>query len=223
MGYTTDFLLLMTKDDGHLIADGTRVDLGLAGATLCDLVDSGHLDVDKDGKVVALSSTETGSVVLDEAHRRFADRAGKKAGSTLSKVAKDLRDGVYDELQTQGAVRREDHKMLGIFPQHCWPVQDTARAQELRRVVFDALQQPDRVTAGVAGLVSLVSATDTVKEVTSGFESELSTTDLKKRAKAITDGDLEGAAVGMAIQDVQAAVNTAVLAAVPTTVITSGS
>lgn len=223
MGYTTDFLLLMTKDNGHLIADGTRIDLGLAGATLCDLVGSGHLDLDKDGKVIVLNTAETGSVVLDEACRRFADRSGKKAGSTLSKVAKDLRDGVYGELQTQGAVIREDHKMLGIFPQHCWPVQDPARVQELRQVVFGTLEQPDGANARTAGLVSLVSATDTVKEVTDGFESALSVKDLKKRAKKIAEGDLEGAAVSKAIQDVQAAVNAAVMAAVTTTVITSGS
>lgn len=221
MGYTTDFLLLMTKDDGHLIADATRIDLGLAGATLCDLVGSGHLDLDKDGRVLVRSTAETGSQVLGEAYRRFAKRQGKKAGSTLPKVAKDLRDGVYTELQTQGAVIREDHKMLGIFPQHRWPVQDPARVEELRRMVFSALQQPDGVTAQVGGLVSLISATDTVKEVTRDFESSFSTKDLKKRAKSIAEGDLEGAAVRKAIQDVQVAVNAAVTAAVTTTVITS--
>lgn len=223
MGYTTDFLLLMTKDDGHLVADGTRIDLGLAGATLCDLVEMRHLDLDKDGKVVILSTAETGSLVLDEACRRFADRGGKKAGSTLSKVAKDLRDGVYGELQAQGAVIREDHKMLGIFPQHSWPVQDPARVRELRQVVFGALGQPDGVNARTAGLVSLISATDTVKEVTEGFASALSVKDLKQRAKTIADGDLEGAAVSKAMQDVQVAINAAVMAAVTTTVITSGS
>lgn len=213
----------MTSDDGDLIADGTRIDLGLAGATLCDLVESGHLELDKDGKVAVLSNAEAGSPVLDEACRRFAARSGKEAGSTLSKVAKGLRDSVYGELQAQGAVIREDHKTLGIFSQHRWPVQDSVRLQELRQHVLGALQEPDRVTSAVAGLVPLVSATGTVKEVTAGSQSALSTRELKKRAGAISEGDLQGAAVGRAIRDVQAAVNTAVMAAVTTTVITGSS
>lgn len=221
MGYTTDFLLLMTKDSGDLIADGTAIDLGLAGATLCDLVEVGHLDLDKDAKIRVLNTGPTGSRVLDEAGRRFGDRTGKKAGSALGKVAKDLRDGVYAELQAQGAVLREEFKTLGVISRHRWPVQDAVRAQGLRQLVFDALDQPDAVNARTAGLVSLVSATDTVKPVTQGFASALPVKELKKRAKEIAEGDLEGAAVSKAIQDVQIAVNAAVMAAVTTTVITS--
>lgn len=223
MGYTTDFLLLMTKDDGNLVASGTSIDLGLAGATLCDLVEMGHLALDKDGKVVVIDGSATGSTVLDEAFRRFADNAGKKAGNTLAKVAKDLRDGVYGELQSQGAVTREEFKTLGIFSRHKWPVQDASRVLELRREVLGALERPESVRARVAGLVSLISATDTVKQVADDRESTLSTGDLKKNATAIAEGDLEGAAVSKAIQDVQAAVNAAVMVAVTTTVITGSS
>lgn len=220
MGYTTDFLLLMTKHDGDLVADGTAIDLGLAGATLCDLVEMGRLDLDKEGKIAVLDPSPTGSGALDEAARRFTDKAGKKAGNALPKVAKDLRDSVYGELQVQGAVVRQDFKTLGIFARHRWPIQDESRMFELRRMVLGALERPEFVEARLAGLISLVSATDTVKQVTQDLESTFSTRDLKKNAKAIAEGDLEGAAVNRAIQDVQAVVSAAVMVAVTTTVIT---
>ncbi len=220
MGYTTDFLLLMTTTNGDLVGDGTAIDLGLAGATLCDLVEMGRLDLDENGRISVLDVSATGSAVLDEACQRFAGKAGKKAGSALQKVAKDLRDGAYGELQGQGAVVREDFKTLGIFSRHKWPVHDRVRLVELRRVVLAALERPELVDARLSGLVSLVSATDMVKHVVADLGSTFSVRELKKNAKTIATGDLEGVAVSKATQNVQAAVNAAVVAAVTTAVVT---
>jgi hypothetical protein len=215
-----DLLLLVTDDtSGKLSAQADQVDAGLGGALLVELtlmnrVDLTHEgDEGKPGRLVVRDSSPTGDPVLDAALTAVADRRGKKPAAAIKPLGKNLRRTLYERLAANGIVRAEEGRILGIFPTHRWPAQDAHHEAEVRRQLTQALVHRSTPDARSAALVSLVHALKCEHQVVDPQLHDLSKRELRARAEEIAKGDWASDAVRKTIDEMNAAVMAAIVAA----------
>jgi hypothetical protein len=220
-----DLLLLLTDDDtGRLRGSSTEVDLALGGALLLELTLSGHVDVagpgeeTREGRLVVRDPGPTGDPLLAEALERIADKQGRKPQDVVSGLGKRLRPRLYDRLASQGILREEHGKVLGLFPSTRWPAQHAEHEVRVRSQLTEALRSGSPDTPRTGALVALLAALNAVHHAVDPDVVGVSRHDLQARAKAIAEGDWASAAVRKAIDSMIAVV----VAVAATSVATSG-
>ncbi|MGH3490208.1 MAG: GOLPH3/VPS74 family protein [Actinopolymorphaceae bacterium] len=216
-----DLLLLLVDDaTGKPLTDGTKLDHAIAGAVLLELALQGKVDVTatreenrRKGRLVVRDPSPTGEAILDEALTLVADKQGKKPESVIGALKKGLRERLLSGLAERGILRREEGKILGIFPTTKWGAEDSrhedALRSRLRGVLVSGLTPDNRSGA----LISLLSAIDVVPKIVESPDRRA----VKRRAKEVAEGAWAADAVRRAVE----AVNAATVAA--TTAATSGS
>lgn len=151
-----DVLLLACDDESGGWAAVDSLDLRLAGALLAQLAAEGRIaisdtasdDVTTDGKrikpgrVVVRNPAPTGSPELDTALAVIAQKP-RTPSHLLDPLAKGLRGRLLEGLAARGILRREERKVLGLFPISRWPAEDATHETALRRrlqaVLLDGL------------------------------------------------------------------------------------
>ena len=66
---------------------------------------------------------------------------GNKPAALIRPLGKDLRHTLYARLASSGAVRAGQGRILGLFPAHRWPTQDSRHKTQLRQQLIQALVQ----------------------------------------------------------------------------------
>ncbi len=221
-----DLLLLLTDDEsGKFIVNGNRLDLALAGSCLIELAMSGRVDVAgeaeavKKGRIVVRDQTPTGDSVLDGVLQQCTRLRGTKPQNALGKIRKQLRPAVLDRLARRNMIRREDTRLLGIFPVTRWPAADSAHEQVLRGQLSAVLLRGADPDARNAALVGLLSAVDAAHKVIRSSDRRA----VRRRAKQIRENQWATDAVGKAIEAVESAVIAGITAAVVATSAGGGS
>jgi hypothetical protein len=208
-----ELLLLVDDESGKVSPAGTQVDRGLAGAVLVELAELGLVDLAGPGesvtagRVVLRTGRPPDHSVLRAALARLADLEGVTPGTALDKVGKGLRQAIVDSLVGRGALRREDHKVLGVVPTQRIPGEDDTHGRVLRARLGDVLTsaaEPDRHTAA---LISLLHALGFLTKVVKVDDERAA----RSRAESIADGNWAGAAVRRSVAAVTAAVLTAIV------------
>ncbi|MET0233574.1 MAG: GPP34 family phosphoprotein [Kibdelosporangium sp.] len=204
-----DLLLLLLDDEtGKTATWVSDPDTALAGAVLVDLAArdlvsvAGDDDVVKKGRLVVRSSEVPPEPVLRRGLEVAREQEGRKPEYALGALAKGLRDQLAGELVSAGILRREEHKVLGLFRTQRLPSNDNTYENELRSrlsAVLTGAQQPDDRTGP---LLALLHATDAVTRVLPVDDKRAA----KRRAKEVAEGDWAAAAVRKAVQAVQSAV-----------------
>lgn len=160
--------LLLTLDDvtGRAVVDASYREQVAAGALLVELALLGRADLAGDGeggrvgRIVVRDVTPTGDVLLDEALDVVRAKEGSRPKALVAPIAR-LRPATraVASLADRGVLRREEGRVLGIFPTTRWPAADSrhedAVRADLRRVLVDG-GEPDRRTAS---LVAILAAT----------------------------------------------------------------
>ncbi|PRX47287.1 Golgi phosphoprotein 3 GPP34 [Prauserella shujinwangii] len=220
-----DLLLLLFDDESGKPAEGVRnLGYSLAGALLIELAMQGRVDVsdgtgeEKAGRLVVLDETPTGTPVLDDALGGLAGLAGRKPKDVIGPLARDdLRGRLLDGLADRGVLRREEGRILGLFPTTRWPAEDSgheaAVRDGLRRVLVDGERPDERMGALIALLVGM----GVVRRVVDGPDPKA----VERRAKEIAEGNWAGDAMRRAVDEMTAAVMAAVF--VPTIVAGTGT
>jgi hypothetical protein len=135
-------------------------------------------------------------------------KAGKKPKDVMGKLSKKLRDQVLERLAGRGILEADKDKVLGLFPVTRWPAKDAQHELEVRAGLEGVLKlgmQPDERTGA---LIALLNALNVVpKVVTDAVDKKA----LKQRAKAIAESDWAADAVRKGVQEMQAAVTTAIV------------
>jgi hypothetical protein len=216
MNLPEEFVLLAYRDDGTPLTDGTHLDNGLGGALLLELALAEKVDV-VDKKVVVLDPAPTGDPLIDQALRQIVeDQKARKPGHWIGKFAKGARAEVLDQLVTDGVVRREKDKVLGLFSRTRFPaaagVEPVAETEARQRMVA-AVSANGPVEPRTAALCALVAATDLDKKVF----ADLDRRQVKARLKEIGEGAWAAAAVKKSIEEIQAAIMVAVMASTTVT------
>jgi hypothetical protein len=217
-----ELLLLLTRDDsGKLVLSGTEADIGLAGALLVELALQRRVDVAGDdgsakkGTVVVLDADPTGDRLLDSALEAISAKP-RKPQDVLGKLTRGLRPQLYARLTERGLVRREEGKVLGLFPSNRWPAEDAGHERALRTALDAALVQGIEPEPRTASVIALLSALRAVPKVVDLAGTGLSKKQLNARAGQVAEGSWGSAAVRKAIDEMIAAVTVATTAAAVT-------
>lgn len=209
-------VLLMLLDDSGAFVSGDNRKPALAGAVLAELALSGAAEIEtgkglwKRTRVVVEDSTTVADPVLVEALQEI-DARKRSAQDLVNRLGKELPDQLCARLVERGLLRREESKVLGLFPRTRWPAAGSPHEQALRARVRRALvegEDPDERTATV---IAVLVAADVLHKVVN--RGPMSKRDLKKRAEEIAEGGWATEAVRKAIQAAQAAVMAGVTAA----------
>lgn len=212
-------LLLIDEHSGRPLVDSTRTTHALAGALLLELAVMGLL-VPEDpaarrgkSKIIAVGSPPA-DALLDLAWQAFSDKPRRPA-SVLQKLDSKVKDPLLERIADKGWVRPERTKVLGMFTRTSWPEVDGRHEAELRNNLGIVLLQGGIPDVRIAALVSLLLAADALPKLFPEADKK----QLKSRAKQLSEGEWAGAAVAQAITEVRSAV----IVAVMTPVIVSGS
>jgi len=200
-------LLFINQQTARLRTDGSSVENALAGAALIELVDSGRVAFEPNGKKLAVvDPTPLNDALLQESVSRF-DKP-MRPQRAVERLRKKLLANVIAELAGRGVVRVEPRKVLGIFPAKSYVITDETRSDEVRKAVGEVALGYRGPDARTGALITLLYAVNSVHKVFDGDKREL-----KKRAKGIAAGNWAGDAVRRAVEAIQAGVTAAATAA----------
>ena len=210
-----DVLLMLLDDSGAFVSSDNRKP-ALAGAVLAELALSGAAEIEtekglwKRSRVVVEDPSTVADPVLIEALQHIEAKK-RSAQDLVNRLGKELPDRLCSRLVEQGLLRREESKVLGVFPRTRWPAAGSPYEEALRARVRRALvegEDPDERTATV---IAVLVAADVLHKVVN--RGSMSKRELKKRAEEIAEGGWATEAVRKAIQAAQAAVMAGVTAA----------
>lgn len=211
-----DLLLLAYDDESGTESGLANLDYRLGGALLVELAMTGRVDVADAGEtpagalpggrapdagaraaratVVVRDPSPTGHPALDAALAVVAEKP-RRAKDLVEPLSRGTRERLLRALADRGVLRREERKVLKVFPTTRWPAEEQAHESALRRrlvaVLVDGLT-PDPRTAALAALLK-----------DSGFVTRLVAKPDRRRAEARVD---ELAASAWAADGVTAAV-----------------
>lgn len=160
-----DLLLLLFDDRSGTIAGEGTLFYTLGGAVLVELALLGHVDTDaSDSGRPRLTGAQVraveGPLPSDPLLRTALEKVAEKprgVQSLLVDIGADLRGQVVDRLVEQGHLRREDRRVLGLFPSSRLVTADGSRKAEVLEAVRAVLEdgaEPDVRTAALTALVS---------------------------------------------------------------------
>ncbi|SDK67550.1 Golgi phosphoprotein 3 (GPP34) [Lentzea albidocapillata subsp. violacea] len=200
-------LLFINEQNGKLRTDSSSVENALAGAVLIELVNSGRVAFDPNGKKLqVVDPTPLKDPLLQESVARF-DKP-MKPQRAVERLRKKVRDNVAAQLEGRGVVRVEPRKVLGIFPAKSYVITDETAAAGVRKAVGEVALGYRGADARTGALITLLHAVKAVHKVFDGDKR-----DMTKRAKEIAAGNWAGDAVRRALEAIQAGVVAATAAA----------
>jgi hypothetical protein len=211
-----DLLLLLIDDEtGKPIVERKKLDHALAGALLIELAIQGRVDIAdrgervRKGRLIVRDPSLLGDELVNDALQVVSAKEGSKPVAVLERLGKGLRDRLLNRLADRGILRREEGRILGLFPTRRWPTADSRHETEIRMSLQNALvngHPPDQRTGA---LISLLLAVDGLRKVIDTHDRRA----LKRRAKEIADGAWAAEAVRSAVKAVDNAVIAAVVGA----------
>lgn len=206
-------LLLLGLDDrtGKVVV--SELDKGLAGAVLIELALTERVRVAEKGepvragRLVVMPGPAPAHPVLADALELVAAKEGRRPKDMIGKLSQRLRERLADDLVARGVLRREKHKVLGLFPTTRLPALDSGHEAGVRGRIEAALggATPDERSAALIALLHAIRGLPHVFAVPDKRAAN-------RRAKEIAEGQWAAAAVRKAIEEVYAA--TAAAAAV---------
>lgn len=216
-----ELALLVYDEAGALRAGVQKVDYGLAGGLLMELMLAERLAV-PEKRVVVTDSRPTGDPIVDQALDRIAaDRRGRKPKDWIGPLSKGLRGRVLDRLVEAGVLRRETRRVLRVFSRTRYPSATGAeplQEGEIRRRLLAAVDGTGPVDRRTAALCALVRAMGAERLAVPDRPRR----EVRDRFKAIVAQSWPADAVRKAITEMEAAVAATVSAAAVTSA-TTGS
>jgi len=218
-----DLLLLLLEDDSGKLTNTTYVDVGLGGSLLLELALNGSVEVAKGSgrwartRVQLTNAPLPSDPLLVDALALVAEKE-RTAQDLVARLGKKRREPLLERLESKGILERCEDKAMGLFPRTRWPAVDSNHEAAVRRDLGDALIRGVQPADRVGALIALLSALDLAHKVVD--REGVPARDVKRRAKALADGEWAAKAVRDSIVATQAAVTAAVVAA--TTVATTG-
>jgi Golgi phosphoprotein 3 GPP34 len=211
MNLAEELALLGYGDDGKPVTDGVHLDNGLGGALLLELAMAERVDVE-DKRVVVRNPAPTGDPMVDQALAQIVnDEKSRKPGHWVTRFAKKAREQVMDSLVARGAVRREEDRVMLVFPRTRYPAThgvEPPEETEARQRMRAAVTGTGPVEPRTAALCALVAAIDLDRRVFRDLDRK----QVKARLKEIGQGAWAATAVKKSIEEIQSAIMVAVIA-----------
>ncbi|KQT89704.1 hypothetical protein ASG49_17160 [Marmoricola sp. Leaf446] len=212
-----DLLLILLDDDSGRLTHASYLDTGLGGAHLVDLALGGHVDVDEPGRKWGFTQAArvhvTGSLPGDPVLRAAYDTVAEKertAQDLVGRLGRKQRDPLLERLAGRGLVERREGRVMGLFPTTRWPAADARHETQVRQALDSALLRGGTPDPRTAGLVALLHGLGVAHRVVD--RGDVPAGEVKKRAKAVAEGDWAAKGVKDAVAAAQAAVVAAMVA-----------
>ncbi|GAB3659016.1 hypothetical protein GCM10027596_16030 [Nocardioides korecus] len=220
-----DLLLVLLEDESGKLRHATFLDAGIGGALLVELALAGQVEVrERSGfwsraTVVPVPGAPAATdPVLADALAVIGERP-RPAQDLVTRLGRRRREPLLERLAGRGILRRKDDTVMGLFTRTRWPMVDRHHEDEVRRALADALVRGVDPDPRTSALVSLLSALDLAAKVVD--HEGLPSGQVRKRARAIGEGDWAARGVRDAVAAAQAAVAAAVVGS--TTAAATGS
>lgn len=217
-------LLLFALDDDKGTTDWTgwgELPFALAGALLADLALLQRIELREEEKVALLDATPTGDPLLDAALTRIANSEKPHDAehwvTTLNSKVEKLQDRLEERLVFHGILRREEHRILFIFPSDRYPTADASVERELHEQIRAVLLTDESPDPRTVVLISLLRSCKLLDGTFSKDERRVA----NDRAEAVIEDERAGAAGAAVKAAADAAAATA--AVIATTVVISGA
>ncbi|GAA2393796.1 hypothetical protein Cme02nite_64570 [Catellatospora methionotrophica] len=202
-------LVLLSYDDatGRPLVPINHIDCGIEGAVLLSLANAGRIVIRR-GHVEVADHTPTGDPSQDAALDEISDdNKGHAPDWWIYHLASPHhRQRLLDNLVGKGVLRREDHRVVGVFHRPRYPMIDpTAEKAMVDRIrnVVNRIAEPDRDS------VSLLALSHTML-LDRHYFPEINHDDMRHRVMELAEGEWAAPAVGKVIY----AMNMAVMAAI---------
>ena len=219
-------LLLLAHDDatGQRLLAPSHFAPTVAGAVLLDLLLLGVLALADDDKapvprgrlyrvVGAPRPDLLLELVAEDVHARTPVEAVRRmATRTFDNTVDQVTRALMAQLTSRGLLRHEQRRTLGLFSSERYVAADTTYQRWLVQQVGEVVVEGRQPDARTAALVCLLSASDLTPSVLPGVDRRL----VRQRAAQVAEGSWAPAAVRAAVDDVTAALLTAVVAPVAT-------
>jgi hypothetical protein len=205
-----EFLLLsLDEESGKKTVSSEKLSPALGGAILVELALLERIGVtaksagwNRRGRVTITSTKPTDDAELDAALQTLEERENTKVSTLVSdmsgkRITKGLRDRLLERLVRARILTETRTDVLGL---RRWPVLDRTVDEEIRRRLQSCLVGEANPTERTVALIALLYVTGHLTKVVSTDDKKA----LKKRAKALTEGDWAAAAVKQAIDEVYA-------------------
>ena len=224
MGVTLaeDLLLLAYDDEGNAHVGTPQLDYALAGALLMELTLDGRLAV-ADGALTVVDPAPTGDPLLDEALTRIAaEPTPRKPQAWIDPLSAGLVDRVLTRLIDAGVLRREEGRVLWVFPRTRYPSTtggEPAEEVAVRAELAAALDGDGTVAPRTAALCALVP----VVRLEGVAFPDRPRKEVAERLKRLAAHNWPAAAVREAIEEVEAGITAALTTVFITTTATTTS
>ncbi|MDX8032326.1 GPP34 family phosphoprotein [Lentzea sp. BCCO 10_0856] len=200
-------LLFINEQNSKLRVDSSSVENALAGAVLIELVNSGRVAFEPNGKKLeVVDPTPLKDSLLQESVSRI-DKP-MKPQKAVERLRKKVRDNVSAQLESRGVVQVKPRKVFGIFPAKSYVITDERASERVRKAVGEVVHGYRGADAHTGALITLLYAVKSVHKV---FEDDKR--EMNKRAKDVAAGNWAGDAVRRAVEAIQAGVVAATAAA----------
>lgn len=210
-----DYLLLALDDvTGKPVTDTSYLQEVAGGALLVELALRARVDLAGDGsawrsgRVVVRDQSPTGRPLLDASLAVVKSREGSKPKGLVEALARTKpANAALDGLVGRGLLRREEGRILGIFPTTRWPAADSRHEGEVRRTLTRVLLDGATPDERTGALVAILAATRQAGRVMSAG-AELTAGDRRevdRRAKEIAEGSWAAGATRRYVEEITAA------------------
>ncbi|MBD8078972.1 GOLPH3/VPS74 family protein [Cellulosimicrobium arenosum] len=168
-----DYLLLTLDDEtGKAAVDVSYREQAAAGALLVELALLGRADLAGDGdggrvgRIVVRDTASTQNALLDEALDVVRSKEGATPRALIEPIVR-LKPATraIESLAERGVLRREQGRILGIFPTTRWPAADSRHEDGLRTELWRVLVDGGRPDARTGALVTILSASGLASQV----------------------------------------------------------
>jgi hypothetical protein len=110
------------------------------------------------GRQIVRDACPTGDSALDDALATVGRKEGKHPQNVVAALGKRTWVRLYERLAEAGLLRSEQGRILGIFPTHRWPAEQTGHEAAVRAGLATALRHGGATDARTGALVSLLLA-----------------------------------------------------------------
>ncbi len=210
-------LLLLDDNSGKWVTNSNTVNYLLAAGIIFQLTEKDMIEI-KDKKIIVERSNLTSDIYINDATDKIEDSWFKNSSSLISKLASytnKIKDDIINSLLSKGILKKEEGKILFIFSKDYFPMVDSkyenALKADLLGIITSDKQPQNEEYELMLGLISLANIEE--KIIPEFPDKKL----LKKNLKSYVKNNK----INTAINDAIVAAQTAMIAAVTTSVIAS--
>jgi len=217
-----DQLTLLALDDekGTFLADSTAYSYAIAGAIIMELALEERIDLSGE-KVVVKDKSKTGDKIIDAYFdtiiesgkernvKSWVDRFGDKANK--------IKLATIDKLIENRILDKREGKILWIFSNDKYPMQNPRLENQLRNRLYDIIVNSHRPELKEIMLLNLIESCSLGKEVFG--KAQVKT--FKKKLKTVNESDHLGDSISKSVKEICDTINAMLVIIIATTVVTT--